>query len=292
MNWYDFYQEKKVLINKKISEYLNEIEEDGILKEAMLYSLNAGGKRLRPFLSILTANLLEKNEEEIYPYAIAIEFIHTYSLIHDDLPSMDNDDLRRGLPTCHKKYGEAIAILAGDALLTDAFTLISKKSNGNLKEAIYFLSKACGGKGMILGQIMDITINEKERNLAVLDKINYYKTCCLLEASIVGTASFFNAEENTLTALKEYAKNIGFAFQIIDDILDITGNEEQLGKRVGSDAKLNKKTYPTLIGIEDSYKRAKEFIDVAKNNLLKIKIDNVYKKMLIEFADYIINRTS
>lgn len=289
MSWEELYKEKKKIINSKIEEYLNEFEEKSLLKEAIHYSLMAGGKRLRPFLSILITNLLNKDENEIYPFAIAIEFIHTYSLIHDDLPSMDNDDFRRGMPTCHKKFGEALAILAGDALLTDAFTLFLTKSNGNITKAGSYLAKAAGGRGMILGQALDLNIKEEKRGVDTLDKINYYKTGCMIEASIVGPALLFNAGEEIVSSLEIYAKNIGLAFQITDDILDVIADEKELGKPTGSDAKLNKKTYPALLGIEESYKRAKLFIKEAKESLKIIK-PSEYKEILLDFTDYIVNR--
>jgi len=290
MNWQDFYDEKKKIINEKINFYLNELEFDGLLKEAMIYSLNAGGKRIRPFLAILTANLLNKNEEIIYPYAVSLEFIHTYSLIHDDLPSMDNDDYRRGIPTSHKRFGEATAVLAGDALLTDAFTLLFKYGNGNLQRGGRFLAGSAGGRGMIYGQILDCNIKEKDRDIKILDNINYYKTGCMLQAAIAGAASFLDAGSEIADILNEYAYNIGLAFQITDDILDITADEKELGKPVGSDAKQNKKTYPVLSGLESAKKSAAGYIEKAKKCLEKIN-DSVYKKIMMEFSDYIVKRT-
>ncbi|MBN2544830.1 MAG: polyprenyl synthetase family protein [Spirochaetes bacterium] len=291
MNWIDFYEQKKKIINEKINFYLNELEFDGLLKEAMLYSLNAGGKRIRPFLAILTANILDKNEEIIYPYAVSLEFIHTYSLIHDDLPCMDNDDYRRGMPTSHKRFGEATAVLAGDSLLSDAFTLLFKYGQGNLQRGGQYLAASSGGRGMIYGQILDCNIKEEDRDIKILDNINYYKTGCMLQASTAGAASFLDAGLEKVDILNNYAYNIGLAFQITDDILDITADEKELGKPVGSDVKQNKKTYPVLMSVDEAKKSAAGYIEKAKKCLDNIN-DSVFKKMLIEFSDFIIKRTN
>jgi geranylgeranyl diphosphate synthase type II len=215
--------------------------------------------------------------------------IHTYSLIHDDLPALDNDDLRRGKPSSHKAFGEDMAILAGDALLNDAFHLVLKYSTTkSLKGAIY-LAKSSGGRGMVLGQVLDCKISENKRDLEILDNINLLKTGKMLMASTAGTALWCGANEKTVNILENYGKNIGLAFQITDDILDITSNEEMLGKPIGSDSKLNKSTYPSILGLDNAKKRAETFVKQAKNELQKLEY-NEFVEMLFNFSDYIIER--
>ncbi len=289
MNWKEFHLIKKPLIEENLRQHINLLEENSVLKDAMLYSLEAGGKRLRPFLAIVTANLLGKDESSIYPYASALEFIHTYSLIHDDLPAMDNDDLRRGKPTSHKIFGEDIAILAGDALLTDAFTLIMQEGNGNIKRGGTYLANAAGGKGMVIGQVHDCKIPQEKRDVATLDMINLKKTGCMIQASLAGAAAFLDADEKTVLILEEYGKNIGLAFQITDDILDITADEAELGKPIGSDAKLGKATYPTLLGLDGAKKAAAEYVESAKKCAGELPA-NKFRDMLIDFSDYILER--
>ncbi len=290
MHWKEFHKEQKIVIENKISEYIDELEEDGILKEAMLYSLNAGGKRLRPFLSILVANLLLADVEKVFPFAIALEMVHTYSLIHDDLPALDDDDLRRGKPSSHKAFGEDIAILAGDALLNDAFRLILKYSTEKSFKGAFYLAESSGGSGMVLGQVLDCKIPEDKRDLKTLDNINLQKTGRMIMASTAGTALWCGADEKTVKILEDYGKNIGLAFQIADDILDIVADEKLLGKPVGSDSKLNKATYPSILGLDEAKFRAKQFIKEAKNNLKQLP-QNEFTQMLSDFSDYIVERT-
>lgn len=290
MNWKEFHKIKKEKIEMLIPSYINELEEDGILKNAMIYSLKAGGKRLRPFLCIMVAHLLGKEEQTVYPYACALEFIHTYSLIHDDLPAMDDDDMRRGKPSSHKQFGEDIAILAGDTLLNDAFTLILSKGQGNLAKGGSYLARAAGGKGMVLGQIKDCKIPEEDRTKEVLDNINLYKTGRLIQASLAGAAAWLDADDATINLLEKYATHIGLAFQIADDILDITADEVELGKPVGSDAELNKVTYPSLLGLEEAKEAAKQHIVQGKELLHQLP-QNEFRDMLIDFSDYIVERT-
>ena len=290
MHWKEFHKKQKIIIEQKIVEYIDELEENGILKDAMLYSLKAGGKRLRPFLAILVANLLSKDVETIFPFAIALEMIHTYSLIHDDLPALDNDDLRRGKPSSHKAFGEDIAILAGDALLNDAFRLVLKYATQNSLKGATYLSESSGGTGMVQGQILDCKIPEEERNLEILDNINLLKTGKMIMASTAGSALWCNADEKTVKILENYGKKIGLAFQIADDILDIVADEKVLGKPVGSDEKLNKATYPSILGLDEAKKRAKLFVEEAKEEIKKLP-QNKFSEMLSDFSDYIVERT-
>ncbi len=290
MTWKSFHREQKEKVEALLPAYIEKIEDEGPLREAMLYSLEAGGKRLRPFLAILVAHLLEKSPETVYPYACALEFIHTYSLIHDDLPAMDDDDLRRGKPSSHKKFGEDLAILAGDALLTDAFTLLFTMGEGDLKRGGSYLARCAGGKGMVLGQVMDCRIPEKERNVETLDTINLKKTGCLIQAGLAGAAAFLGADKKIVDALEEYGKYIGLAFQIADDILDIVADETLLGKPVGSDAELDKATYPSLLGLEEAKRVAAEYVEKARE-CLAVLPENGYREMLYDFSSYIIERS-
>ena len=186
---------EKANIEKHLKFYLDSLHIPGVLHEAMSYSLSAGGKRLRPFLSIAVCNMTGKPKELIMPYACALEFVHTFSLIHDDLPALDNDDLRRGKPSCHKAFREDIAILAGDALNTDAFSLLFEFGEGNVKRAGRYFAKAVGGRGMTLGQVYDCTIPENERTAEKLDFINYYMTSELFIAATAGAAAWLDASE-------------------------------------------------------------------------------------------------
>ena len=277
---------EKATIEKYLKFYLDSLHIPGVLHEAMEYSLSAGGKRLRPFLSVAVCNMLGKPRELIMPYACALEFVHTFSLIHDDLPALDNDDLRRGKPSCHKAFREDIAILAGDALNTDAFSLLFEFGEGNIKRAGRYFAKAVGGRGMTLGQIYDCTIPESERTAEKLDFINYYKTSELFIAATAGAAAWLDASEKEVRALEDFATEAGIAFQISDDILDITSTTEKLGKRVGSDAALNKVTYPTLMGLEGARRAVAERTEKAKA-ALAVFPESDWLKILMQFADYV-----
>lgn len=226
-----------------------------IIHEAIRYSLFAGGKRLRPVLAMTTAELLDGNVEDIMPAACALELIHTYSLVHDDLPAMDNDDLRRGVPTCHRKFGEAMAILAGDALLTIAFELITrcpltgKITPGRLLQVVAEVSAAAGTSGLVGGQVVDILSAADRVNKETLAYIHRNKTGAMYRASVRTGAILSGAGEEDLHRLTGYSDHLGMAFQITDDILDIVGDEKRMGKPAGSDIKNNKATYPALYGI-------------------------------------------
>ena len=261
------------------------------LREAMRYSLLAGGKRLRPILCLAACELTGENSDKAMSTAVAIEMIHTMSLIHDDLPAMDNDDLRRGSPTNHKIYGDAIAILAGDALLTRAFEMVSLRSpsvpGDRLLKVVGELSLVAGAPGLVGGQVEDLDCEGKEVDLDTLEFIHTHKTGALLSASVVCGAFIGGADEELVSALRIYAKGIGLAFQIIDDILDVTASSEVLGKTAGKDLIADKTTYPKLLGLNESRKRAKELIGNSKKAMEPWK-DKAAP--LIALADYIIDR--
>lgn len=266
-------------------------EKPEILREAMRYSLLAGGKRLRPILCLAACELSGSDTEKAIPTAVALEMIHTMSLIHDDLPSMDNDDLRRGRPTNHKVYGDAIAILAGDALLTRAFEMVSIRTSGvpaeRLLKVVGELSLVSGAPGLVGGQVVDLESEGKEVDLETLEYIHLHKTGALLKACVICGALIGGADEELIKALRIYARGIGLAFQIIDDILDVTSSSEVLGKTAGKDLVADKTTYPKLLGLDESRKRANQLIIEAKGVLEPWK-DKAAP--LLALADYITNR--
>lgn len=240
--------------------------------ESMRYSLLAGGKRLRPILCIATCELLGGTVDMAMPTACALEMIHTMSLIHDDLPSMDNDDFRRGKPTNHKVYGEDIAILAGDGLLAYAFEYLTVNTENvdakQLLKVVTRLGKAVSAAGLVGGQVVDLDSEGKtDISVETLNFIHAHKTGALLEASVLSGADLAGANDEQLSRLRTYAQNIGLAFQIIDDILDITATAEELGKTAGKDLAAQKATYPSLWGLEESKVQADKLIAEAKDAL-------------------------
>lgn len=258
--------------------------------DAMEYSLLLGGKRLRPFILSCFYSATGANDDNFLNFAAALEMIHTYSLIHDDLPSMDNDDFRRGKPSCHKAFGEATALLAGDALLTKAFEIASKTKDIPPKfivEGISVLAELAGAEGMIGGQIVDLAIEDTKAPIEVVLDMYKKKTGALLVAAAkIGT--ILAGGSNTLKkAAEEYALNLGIAFQIQDDILDIIGDSNLLGKPVGSDDKNQKSTYVSLKGLEQSKKDVIEYTNKAKNALETFPGNT---KTLSDLADYLIDR--
>ena len=290
-----YLADKKEIIDKAIDKY---VPDKKITKVwgSMRYSLKAGGKRLRPALTLAVAELFDCPVENVLATACAIEMIHTQSLIHDDLPGMDNDDLRRGKPTNHVVYGEAIAIIAGDALFAQAFNVIAKETPKsvkaeNLLKVIADISHSAGPDGMCGGQAMDITLEKEggEVNAALLQYIHTHKTGDMIRTSVRSAAILANADENQLNALTLYAENIGLAFQIADDILDITGATEDLGKTIGKDVTQNKLTYPRLFGINESRKMAETCVNNAIKNVEIFGEKGQYLKLL---AEYIIKRKS
>ena len=261
--------------------------------EAMRYSLFAGGKRVRPILAIAAAEALGVKTAGLLPLAGALELIHTYSLIHDDLPAMDNDDFRRGRPTCHKVYGEAIAILAGDGLLNMAFEVLSDPRQlksvpaKRLISIIKEISTASGVFGMVGGQVVDMESEGKDIDFPTLEHIHTHKTGALIRASVRVGALYAKAGKRDFTALTHYGEMVGLAFQIADDILDITGKQEEIGKDVGSDIKKGKRTFPSFYGLEESRRRAAEVVDKA---ITALKDFDRKADPLRELAKYIINR--
>jgi len=286
-----YLSEKKTLVDQEIESYFqHETTASAKLKEAMLYSLRAGGKRLRPVLAIASAEACGGKAETALPVALALEMIHTFSLIHDDLPAMDDDDLRRGLPTNHKKFGEALAVLAGDALLAEAFSCLSVGLSRDIKEAAYIIqdiAAATGGRGMTGGQALDLEAEGKSISYDELKNVHRLKTGALILVSITSGARTAGATKNQLSALEEYGKNIGLAFQITDDILDIEGTTEELGKPAGSDVENKKSTYPSILGVEKSKGLAKELIDKAYSSLAEF---DAKADPLREIARYVISR--
>jgi geranylgeranyl diphosphate synthase type II len=264
------------------------------LVRAMRYSLQAGGKRLRPILCISASEVIgAASEADVMPAACAIELIHTYSLIHDDLPAMDDDDLRRGKPTCHKAFDEATAILAGDALLTAAFEILAgagrHRSGGALKwlEAIYLIAKAAGYSGMVEGQMMDISSEGKMITIEALERLQRLKTGALIEASVRVGAVLGGGSPQEIAALGAYGRDIGLAFQIADDILNVEGTPEMLGKPVGSDEALQKATHPSITGLDEAKSHARQLVNHAAEAL---SIFGEKGEPLVSLARYVIER--
>lgn len=283
-----YLNQKRQLINQSLNKYL--FPSSTFPKEihrAIRYSALNGGKRLRSILSLMVGELLGTPNNKIMPFACSLEMIHSYSLIHDDLPSMDNDDFRRGKPTCHKVFGEAIAILAGDALLTHAFQIIADKINNKsiIPELISELARSAGSRGMVGGQVLDIIYERGAKSvytersecverkfasrltLNALRGMHLRKTAAMIIVAARGAGIISNVSPKVLSAITSYARNFGLAFQIIDDILDVNGSLEQLGKTPGKDAKHNKLTYPCLKGLNNSYKEATHLIRLSKKSL-------------------------
>ena len=261
-----------------------------ILYDAATYSLLLGGKRIRPFLLNSFYKLCGGEKDGSQGFELAIECIHTYSLIHDDLPCMDDDDMRRGQPSCHKKFGEANALLAGDALLTVAWDFASSfygPKPENILKGIRFLSRYAGMDGMIGGQTIDLMYENKTADIETLREICSLKTGALIIAACEIGCILANADENKTNAAKSYAENLGLAFQIVDDILDVVGNEEKLGKPIHSDIENNKSTFVSLLGIEKCRELVSELTDKAKSAL---DVFGETANELKELADYLCNR--
>mgnify|MGYP001419192889 FL=1 len=337
-----YLKEKRELIDSYLKLYFAAPSLPSVLHEAMRYSLFAGGKRIRPILALASYEACGRDPNDIIPQAAALELIHTYSLIHDDLPAMDNDDLRRGKSTNHKVFGEAMAILAGDALLTEAFSMLSntnpplhlfteggdnnmepfakgemgelsgensppptpppsrgrdrvggssdmKIKPSSLMSVIRDIAISAGACGMVGGQAQDILSENTKPDINTLHFIHLHKTAALITASVRMGPILADSDEDTLKALTGYGKNIGLAFQIIDDILDVEGNTKELGKSSGSDKKKKKMTYPSLLGIEGSRQKAQDLISEAIN-ILRIFSSNA--DPLREIARYLIKRRS
>ncbi len=262
------------------------------LREAMEYSLLAGGKRVRPVLCLSCAKLCGLTQEDVMPFASSIELIHSYSLVHDDLPAMDDDDLRRGKPSSHIKFGEAMAILAGDGLLTEAFSFMcmAKCEPQNVLSAIAYIASAAGAAGMVGGQVLDMQYTGQTGiGLEELKLMHSKKTGALIKASCVSAALLSGADKRTVEALESYGAALGTAFQIADDILDITADTKTLGKPAGSDAEQGKNTYPSLVGLEQSRILADEQKNIAIASL--DIFDSEEAAFLRSLANYVVERS-
>ncbi|WP_062048215.1 polyprenyl synthetase family protein [Bacillus sp. JCM 19034] len=286
-----FLKCSKQLIEKRLPEHINAIQAPEQLKEAMLYSLNAGGKRIRPAFVFATLQSFGVSMEKGLDVACALEMIHTYSLVHDDLPAMDDDDLRRGKPTNHKVFGEALAILAGDALLTYSFEVIANLdaavSTTQKVELIREISQAAGPAGMVGGQVADMAGEDQQLTLDELIFIHQHKTGDLLTASVMSGAILSGANVDEMKQLRNFSRELGLIFQIKDDILDVEGDTVLIGKPVGSDQNNNKSTYPNLLGLDAAKQKLSEHIKLAKEYIYDIEIDS---KLLVDLTEYVANR--
>ncbi|HMK77942.1 MAG TPA: farnesyl diphosphate synthase [Thermodesulfobacteriota bacterium] len=271
-----YLQEKKEIVDSALERYLPKKEEfTSNLHKAIQHSLFAGGKRIRPILSIASFEAVGGKGERILPFACGLEMIHTYSLIHDDLPAIDNDDYRRGKPTCHKVFGEAIAILAGDGLLTEAFRLMTTPLPGDFRSSdggvildlVNEVAQAAGVLGMVGGQVVDVESEGKGVDLPTVQYIHARKTGAMILASVRVGAKLGGAKGEILNALTRYGESVGLAFQIVDDILNVEGKAALMGKKTGSDLSRGKATYPSVLGLEESKKKGRELVKMAVDAL-------------------------
>lgn len=289
----NYINQKRSLIDSYLKKYFSSKIKPEILHSAMTYSLFAGGKRIRPVLSLMSYEALGEEPLRILPQACSLELIHTYSLIHDDLPAMDNDDLRRGMPTNHRVYGEAIAILAGDGLLTEAFNMLTINEGGlserALLRAINDIARKAGLYGMVAGQAQDIISENSEPDSETLEFIHSHKTSALITASVRLGPILAESDDNILSLFTEYGQRIGMVFQIVDDILDITGEPSEIGKTAGSDQRKRKLTYPSIYGIERSRQKAKELAEEAVDIISGLGMNG---EPLKEIALYLLKRSS
>lgn len=290
------YAEYKEIVNAYLMDFIPNIDNKSLsLYESMKYSLLAGGKRLRPVLLLASCEFAGGSIREAIPYACAVEYIHTYSLIHDDLPAMDNDDLRRGIPTNHKVYGDAIAILAGDGLLTTAFEVISKdmmlyfdspEKMMKRVNAAYQIASGAGCQGMVAGQVSDIEAENAIASNEMLEYIHLNKTAALFKASIKAGLYLGDYDDKMITDMSKYADNLGLAYQIADDILDVVGNKEELGKNTGSDEKRHKNTYTSINGLDEARRRLEELTSGAVEAIADY-YDNAefFRDLVLELAE-------
>lgn len=294
MKFTEQYNATKKIVEENLTTFIQHITQtpQKNVLESMLYSLEAGGKRIRPVLLLETLKMLGGDYTLGIPFACALEYIHTYSLIHDDLPAMDDDDLRRGKPTNHKVFGEAVAILAGDGLLNSAFEIMSDEilknnSQGAIK-AMNVISKCSGINGMIAGQIVDIESEGKTISYEELRYLHSKKTGALIRASVMAGAYLAGADQNKINAVDIYSQNIGLAFQIADDILDVVGDSKDLGKNTGSDQENEKSTYVSLFGIEKANLLAEKCL---KDAIESLSIFDPQDRMFLEeLARFIVTR--
>ncbi len=283
-----------VNIENALHKYLSRQDEHyGVLMEAMAYSVGAGGKRVRPMLTLEFAKLCKGTEAQALPFACAVEFIHTYSLIHDDLPCMDDDDMRRGKASNHIVYGEDTALLAGDALQSLAFEVmlcdetLSLVSPSSAAKAACVLARCCGAHGMVGGQVIDLQYENKKADETIINKMHLLKTGALIKAACLMGAIVAGADAEKQAAAAEYAECIGLAFQLVDDVLDVTSTTDELGKPVNSDVDNNKSTLVSLFGVEECLSRAKVLTDKAINALDAFDGDT---STLRDFALKLLNR--
>jgi len=291
-----YLQEKREIVDSALERYFSMKEEfPSNLYKAMRYSLFAGGKRIRPILSIASFEAVGGKGEGILLFACALEMIHTYSLIHDDLPAIDNDDYRRGKPTCHKVFGEAIAVLAGDGLLTEAFRLMTNQpakdrpssGEGLVLDLINEVALAAGVFGIVGGQMADVESEGKAVDLPTVQYIHTHKTGAMILASVRVGAKLGGAKEEILKALTHYGESLGLAFQIVDDILNVEGKASLMGKKTGSDLSKGKATYPSVLGVEESKRRARELVEMAVDSLMQFGSE---AEPLREIARFVIAR--
>ncbi|MGI6405214.1 MAG: polyprenyl synthetase family protein [Syntrophaceticus sp.] len=293
MNWEKALQCKAEQINAALDLLLPSVSTYPIrVHEAMRYSVFAGGKRLRGALTMAVAEVLGTDEQKVLPAAAAVEMIHTYSLIHDDLPAMDDDDYRRGKPSCHKAYGEAVAILAGDALLTLAFeTLAHLQEKGFepqiILQVIQEVGSAAGSQGLIGGQVVDLESEGIRVSEKTLEYIHNHKTAALFLAAVRTGGLLAAASDKELRLLGDYASAFGLAFQITDDLLDLTGDEQLMGKKTGCDLAKDKATYPALLGVEQAKRLAEEQV---KGCLLSLDNLGLQDDFLRDVAKYLLFR--
>lgn len=289
-----YLREKKAIVDRTLEAHFPVAEGPASdLIDAMKYSLFAGGKRLRPILCLAGAEAVGGTETDVLPAACALELIHTYSLIHDDLPLMDDDDLRRGKPTCHKIFGEAVALLAGDGLLTESFNLmtapelVERVSPHLIFKVIALISKAAGYRGMVGGQVVDIQSEGKAADLSVVEFMHTHKTGALISASVASGAILAGGDKSELEAITSYGQKIGLAFQISDDILDIEGDSMTMGKESGSDEQKGKITYPAVIGLSKAKQVQSELVEASIESL---RAFDHRAEPLRQIARYIIER--
>ncbi len=294
MNLKSYLEERRGLVNRALEGYLPAVRGPAFrVTEAMRYSLFAGGKRLRPILCLAGAEAVGGDPGEVLPVACALEMIHTYSLIHDDLPAMDDDDLRRGKPTCHKQFDEATAILAGDGLLTLAFQVLPEAAlqyegrETALLEVIRLLADAAGYRGMVGGQMLDLLAEGRQVTLPELETIHRLKTGALLTAAVRSGALLGGGSRGEVTLLTGYGEKFGLVFQITDDLLDVEGEAAEMGKATGMDAQRQKATYPALVGVEGARQWARRLVEQAVADLEPL---GAPAAPLQELARYLLSR--
>lgn len=287
INLNQYIADYKQIIDEVSVKKIQQLDIPDQLKESMVYSLNAGGKRIRPLLLFSSYKAYGDHTDKVLSTAVALEMIHTYSLIHDDLPAMDDDNLRRGKPTNHKVFDEATAILAGDALLTYSFELVATDEHLTENEkvkVIQKLSKSSGPSGMVAGQILDMKYENQAVDLKNLEKIHELKTGKLLLCAIQTGAYLANASQQDIQQLTIFAYYLGLIFQVQDDILDVIGDSDKMGKPVGSDAHNQKSTYPQLLGLEGAKKQKREYEQKAKYALSQTSVDQPFLYALTEYV--------